>query len=972
MGIEADSVAPGAIAPVRLSLLGAPVVEVDGAPIEVDTRKAIALLVFLAMTRHERRRDTLATLLWPDYDGAHARAALRRTLSALNKALHGKGLAINRATVGVDNDLLALDVDDFRESLAGCPAHERHPSRTCASCSERLAHGVSLYRDDFLAGFSLRDSPDFDDWMGVEAEGLRRELSLALARLVAASAAGGDLEAAIRYARRRLALDPLHEPAHQELMSLYAAAGRRSDALRQYRDCVAVLDGELGVAPLEETTRLYAAVRDARVDRVEPQAPEIDAPRNRVVPIAPPELPLVGRAADSEALANAYEAVAPDGRFIAVQGEAGIGKTRLVEDFLAGLGARGAITVSARCNEDEGGLAFGVVAEALAAAVARAPDGWAAEVPSGLLSEASRLLPELCEVGAGVPSPPPLDGPGARRRFLEGISAVLSAALGGSRAGAIFFDDLHWVDDSSLEALTYLVGRLRGRPLLVIGAWRAEQVQGNDHLRRLVSVSRRTGLGSVVRPARLSEVEVLELVESATSEGGGELGTRLLQETEGLPLFIVEYLTALGEQSGEQWVVPEGIRELLRARLSTLSETGRQLLSAAAVIGRSFDFETVRGASGRSEEESVAAVEELTARGFIEEIAPLPDAVPAYDFSHAKVRAVTLEECSLARRRLLHRRVAEALMRRKDLRGESASVAGVIANHLRAAGSEVQAAHYVVVAGEHARTLGANREALEHFRTALALGHPEVAHLDEVVGDLLTLMGDYEAALDSLEAAAARCQADQLGSIEHKIGGVHHRRGDWEAAASHFTAALAALEGHDDDGRRARVIADRSLNAHRRGLGQEARRLAHEALELAVAAADVEALAQTRNILGVLAKSRGDLDEARDHLARSLTLAETLSDPSARIAALNNLALTVGAQSRVHEALAYVDTALRLCVLQGDRHREAALHNNKADLLHAAGDTSRAMSHLKQAVGIFAEIGEPDDMQPEIWKLFEW
>ena len=114
---------------------------------------------------------------------------------------------------------------------------------------------------DFLEGFGLRDSIAYDDWQFFQAEGLRQELASALERLVRGHSAQGNQEAALAYARRWLALDPLHEPAHRQLMQLYAQTGQRSAALRQYQECVRILDEELGLAPAEETTDLYEQIR---------------------------------------------------------------------------------------------------------------------------------------------------------------------------------------------------------------------------------------------------------------------------------------------------------------------------------------------------------------------------------------------------------------------------------------------------------------------------------------------------------------------------------------------------------------------------------------------------------------------------------------------------------------------------------------------------------------------------------------
>src|SRR5712692_8397467 len=228
----------------RVSLLGAPSIEVGRTQIETDTRKATALLAYLAVSEQPQRRATLAVLLWPDNDEQRARGALRRTLSVLRTALGDRWLDAQGETVDLDRANLRVDVDEFRRAI-----HQG-----------RLAEAVALYHGDFLAGFSLRDSPAFDDWQAAQADALRSEYAAVLAQLTAAAEQGGDLVAALTHAKRRLALDPLHEPVHRDLMRLHARSGDRAAALRQYRELTLLLDKELGVAPIGETRALHDAI----------------------------------------------------------------------------------------------------------------------------------------------------------------------------------------------------------------------------------------------------------------------------------------------------------------------------------------------------------------------------------------------------------------------------------------------------------------------------------------------------------------------------------------------------------------------------------------------------------------------------------------------------------------------------------------------------------------------------------------
>jgi DNA-binding SARP family transcriptional activator len=935
------------VAPVALeiSLLGPPRVRRAGRPVSFDTRKATALLAHLALAERPRSREALCELLWPAHDPEHARGALRRTLSALRKSVGEEWIdtAADSVALRADDDGIEIDVRRFRSLASSDDAGD-------------LAAAVELFRGELLEGFALRDSPEFDAWYVYEADALRRELGSALGRLVALLAAEGDYGRAIAHARRWLELDPLHEPAHRELIRLYALHGDRAAALAQYRDCVRTLSQELGVAPLEETAALFEQVSEGTL-----AAAPAPVPAPVEAPVGPPsQLPLVGRADELAALREAYAAATPDGRLAVIEGEAGIGKTRLAGELAASVADRGGTVLAARCHDDEAGLPYGAVVELLGEALRSAPEALAEGVEPQRLADASLLLPELASVRDGLPAPVPLTGPGAQARLLEGVAAVLSA-IG---PGLVLVDDVHSADEATLDVLAYLGRRLRGRPLLLAVCWRSEGVPPGHRLRRLATELSRSGATTIVALARLDQDEVAELVRAARPAGAPELERRVYMESEGLPLFVAEYLAAL-EAGGESadGPLPGEMRSLLEARLGGLGAMARQLLETAAVIGRSFDLDTVRSASGRSDDETVDGLEELVARGLVRELSATE--TPAYDFTHEKLRALVYEEVGLARRRLLHRRVAQALAR-------GAEGAALVAQHLRLAGDSEGAAEQHRLAAEHAASLLAHADALEHLDAALALGSPDVAALHERIGDLRTLVGDYAGALAAYESAAAHADEGALAGVEHKLGGVHQRRGEWDRAEARFAVALESL-APDDHGPRARILADLSLTLHQNRHPARAVELAEEALELAESAADVRARAQAHNMLGVLARAAGELGRARTELERSLSLAERLGDASARAAALNNLALVARDAGELDRALELTEEALALCAAQGDRHREAALENNLADLHHAAGRGDESMDHLKRAVAIFSEVGADEATRlPEIWKLVSW
>jgi serine/threonine protein kinase/DNA-binding SARP family transcriptional activator/pimeloyl-ACP methyl ester carboxylesterase len=245
----------------QLSVFGSPRLERDGRPIELNLRKALALLVYLAVSGQPHSRDALATMLWPESDQREGRARLRRTLHRLTHALDEDVLEANAESIRLrPTTNFWLDSAAFREHVtAGLPA-----AAADALAPERLAHlaaAAELYADDFLAGFTLPDSPAFDEWQFFVRESLRQLYGQVLEQLVQAYRRQQAWEQAIPYGRRWVALDGLHEPAHRMLMRLYAWAGQHAAALRQYQECARILDAELGAAPDDETTALYEAIR---------------------------------------------------------------------------------------------------------------------------------------------------------------------------------------------------------------------------------------------------------------------------------------------------------------------------------------------------------------------------------------------------------------------------------------------------------------------------------------------------------------------------------------------------------------------------------------------------------------------------------------------------------------------------------------------------------------------------------------
>jgi len=314
-------------------LLGSPSLELDGRPVKFERRKTVALVAYLAVTAETHSREALAALFWPALDQSRALSGLRLTLSTLKRALGERWLEIERDCLAVrtGRDGFWLDVDHFHDLLDACQKHGHPPERVCSACLSFLTEAVDLCRGAFMAGFSLRDCPTFDDWQAFQGQRLNGTLCHALKKIVRGYGAQKAFDRAIPYAQRWLSIEPLSEAAHRTLMGLYAQTGCREAALRQYEICARRLERELGVAPGEETAHLHDDILKRgspapafETDLASPQMPH-------GVPFYP--TPFLGRSSELAKIAQSLED--PACRTLTLIGVGGVGKSRLAAQAAA-------------------------------------------------------------------------------------------------------------------------------------------------------------------------------------------------------------------------------------------------------------------------------------------------------------------------------------------------------------------------------------------------------------------------------------------------------------------------------------------------------------------------------------------------------------------------------------------------------------------------------------------------------------
>jgi DNA-binding SARP family transcriptional activator/predicted ATPase len=704
----------------RLYLFGAPYTTWQDRPLDLPRRQTRALLYRLGMHLEPVPRDHLCLLLWPELPDSKARQNLARVLYLLRRELPDPNLLwMEQESVRLNPELVWSDVHRFVEE--------------CRDDGD-LEAAVGRLRGPLLDGFSLPESEEFERWLDQERRHCEQLYRQALLRLIDQKTASGDRRSAIEYAHRYLSVDELDEGIHRRLIHLYAADGDRTAAIRQYQSCTAILARELGVDPLPETRAAYQmAIADPGIFPRQPAA----SPGWTTLPGL--DLPLIGR---SELLAEMGKSVRQaqegNGHLLLLSGEAGIGKSRLLQEFVARLQGD-ALVLIGHAQPGEQALPYQPLVQGLRQGLQEM--GIMPRLESVWLAELSLLLPEVRTLYPDLPAPLASDPNGAQARLYEALLRLILAMIPADRPLVLCVDDLHWCDSATLDWLAFLGRRLRGQRLLVVCSYRSEEAGSVAELRRQLQRLRLL----VEHPlAELDLAAVGELVRhfDPALAAAETLVSRLHQATGGHTFFLLETLRTLREKGypvqdgdGGELPVADTVQETVRRRLNRLSPVARQVIEVAAILGLSFPFDEVQQASGRNLPETLDALQELAGRFLLREGAE------GYHFHHDIIRVVVLASLPAWRAGLLQRRAAETLetLHSKNLDPVSRQIAG----HYEAAAHLEQAIVYYSQAAEVALRIFAYQEAATLLTHIIDLLHslPETPERDRQELEILFRLG---------------------------------------------------------------------------------------------------------------------------------------------------------------------------------------------------------------------------------------
>ena len=930
--------------------------------------KARSLLAYL-IVHHGRSfpRDLLAGTFWPDRPDHRARRALSHTLWQIRRTL---GPAADRLVAERDTVTFVLhpddwlDVAEFESKMqeAGCR------DRADISCLLPLASCIRLYRADFLEDI-------YDDWALLERERLRELYLRALERLITLHKQQGDYEQALTCAQRLAAADPLRESAHRELMRLYHLLGRDQAALEQYATLCQLLEDELGLEPTAATTALCREIAAA-----------MDEPAQAYLPIPPPpppalrdigHLPLIGRVGERAALLDIVQAaVQGHGGVALVEGDAGVGKTRLVEEIAADARWRGMLVGWGRAVPDA--PPYRPLTDALTPLLTAMRVSQLATLVEPLwLSAVVPLLPSIADHLPDLPALPALEPQRERERMWEGLARCLDG-LATIAPLVLILEDLHWADDATLSALPYLVARLRPSRLLILLTCRSIEARERASVWETLEAIDRASPIQRVHLLPFAPKETAALVGRALgiTEKVAPFARRLWSATGGNALFLVETLKSLLEQgtlartSDGSWCFPApdiplpplaSLQAVVGGRLARLSSSERAVLELVAVLGEEADFPTLFQ-SAAEQAVLLPALEKLKRRGF------LVETETCYRFEHDRIRETLYQSIAAERRRQLHRQAGAVLERLHPERVEA------LAYHFSQGEVWDRAVIYNLKAGRQAQAMHAPHAAWEHYTYALEILDTHRPFPEQQAADLAFqaraarrelawMKGDIDqekADIEALLQLAARLSDPErrAEALNQQSYFLCNAQDEYEKALQAAQAALALAQEHNLPRQAAIALRNIGQAYHRSGNYREAEKALRQSLATWEAIDETSAqVAEVQIYLAQVYEQTGDIDDAEAQGHQAVTVAQAADAPLTLARAYALLARLAYRRAHHRTCIRYHQASLEQIRQIGHKQNEAVELSNLGLVYWTLRDYGRAIPLMQQGLEIYRQIG---------------
>ncbi len=931
---------------ITVRLLGGFSVRFGERTLESIPPQATSLLSYLIVHRDRpQTRDLLAGRFWSELPEDRARkrlsnslwqiknAAIEADMPELLVASPGSIQFTSQYPISVDSEHFESQLAEFERDLRG--------RQVRGVLADRLASVVAQYPGDFLSGH-------YHDWIEPERDRIRDRYHGALVQLIQLYKSRSQYDVALRFAVTLVKQEPLREDLHREVMRLHALLGQTPAAERQFATCCKALEFELGVEPSAETVELIERIRT-------------DSPSATATPAPAPATPsaLVGRTQElSVLLGRTDELLRGSGGVVLVEGDPGIGKTRLIEEFTDAADWRGVRILRAGHNELSSLRPYETLREALSTAVTGLRGEHLAEVIDPVwLQQAADVIPELTRLLDGVAPSRPLRPEEEPTRMSEALARVL-LAQGGLGPTLIVLEDIHWCDDDSMQVLSQVGGRLARSNVLLCLTYRRFEAEQSDSVWSGISKLEALPSGSRLIVGPLNGAEVRELIHSQIGPGGlpGATINELIGQTDGNPLYVLESVKnpgALvidvddGSASLGNLDLPPSVAKSLEERIQALSEDARSVLQALATLAEPSSGGRVGEIAGLERRVALAALTGMVDQGFVVE-----DDGGVCRFSHDQTRRAVYELMSPLEQAAVHERIFDTMVGAEEPQAEQ------LAYHARLAGRLDDARHWHLKAAREALAVNGYRTAADHFGRADEAAQDLGIDLVDRAADLLAC----EAALDVLGRRSEQTmllkslrEVDLSFPVELQLV----EREVWLLLnTDEFDEGAKLAESYVDRAREAGLDFVGLLTAvgvarYRGGDLKASVESSRQALE---AATDINSRIVAETTLGKSLVEMAVFEEGEECLARAVSNAELIGDHRNKIEALGFQAVAQVQQGRYLDAELGFTTSLELSRSIGYRWGEGVNLVNLATLNTLLGQGGQALDLFNEASEILGSL----------------
>ncbi len=941
---------------ISVQLLGGFKLQYQGGEIASLARKPVSVLAYLIMNRDRpQTRDLLAGRFWSDLAEDKARKRLSNALWQIRVALRDLDLEdlveATTTTVQVSRHWpIEVDVEEFERRLDDVEREMSH-GQVRARVAENLTELITDYPGDLLAGY-------YDDWIELDRTRVKERHSRALLQIIKLHKGRSDYVTALRYARDLVSHDPLAEESHREVMRLCALLGQSAAADRQYQVCCRLLEDELGVEPSWETTEL--------MERIRAESSASTAPLAALDGL---DTPMVGRARErASLLSRVDDLMAGSGGLILIEGEPGIGKSRLVEDLIDSAEWRGARILAAGHTEVSRLRAYQGLQAALAPATAGLRGEHLAEVIEQVwLEHAAQIFPELRRYTSGPKALLALRPEEELSRTNEALARVL-LAQGSLGPTLLVLEDVHWCDDDSIHVLTNLGQRLsRSGVLICLSYRRFEAEQTNTIWSGISALEAAPGTTRVVLGA-LNRTEIRQLVSDEV--GPGALPSRVLEhlveESGGNPLYLLEALQdpdsllnadLSAEPHAEGGHFPVRVARALQHRLDALPADVLTVMQAMAALAEPCASQMVSEIAGLDRRRTLAGLTEAVSRGFLVEVG-----AGVCRFGHDQTRRAVYHAMEPGEILGWHDQIFEVLVSATDPATEQ------VAYHADLAHRWDEAVRWHTDAAVAAYALNAFGVAAEHYRQAdEAAGNgqiPDLGRIDELLR--------YEKVLDILG------RREEQQSLLKRLENLDLPFASRIELAERQAWLLGYTDRHDEAAALATLWADRATDAgypnHQLLTALGVVRYWHgslyesiDALREALKTVDEPSSeVAIKNYLGRALIDLSEFDEGNALLAEALAAAEELGDVRSQVEALIHQSASAFRRGEPAEATSAMEASLELSRRIGYRHAEGVSLANLATTRASQGRAGHALPLFTEASEVFDSLSN-SRMKAIVW-----